>query len=241
MRNYKHTFFLFLLLQCSSLYIGAQIKIGGGSPTVHPAAILQLESTDKGLLLPRLADTAAINLLQPPNGTCIFLNTDSSLRIRRNNSWKKLAIENETRLITQTDYNNSSNNVANATAVPDLSFTAEAGKEYKIDAWLLVQTANVNNGLRIALSGPAAGMQFAAIEIMVPSTQTAQLVANFNTCNTYIQGTRLPAAAQVFLARINGLVKMGASSGQLGIKFYSEANAIAVSIKAGSTLEYKVL
>jgi hypothetical protein len=69
----------------------AQLKIGDNPTSIQKSSILELESTRQGLLLPRLSDTAAINLLTPPNGMIIYLTADQSLRIRSNGSWKKLA------------------------------------------------------------------------------------------------------------------------------------------------------
>lgn len=69
----------------------AQLKIGDNSTTIQKSSILELESTKQGLLLPRLADTAAINALNPPNGMIIYLSADNSLRIRSEGAWKKLA------------------------------------------------------------------------------------------------------------------------------------------------------
>lgn len=69
----------------------AQLKIGDNPTSIQKSSILELESSRQGLLLPRLADTAAINLLTPPDGMIIFLNSDKSLRLRSNGSWKKIA------------------------------------------------------------------------------------------------------------------------------------------------------
>ncbi len=69
----------------------AQLKVGDNPTSIQKSSILELESTRQGLLLPRLADTAAINLLSPPDGMIIYLNADNSLRLRSNGSWKKIA------------------------------------------------------------------------------------------------------------------------------------------------------
>lgn len=69
----------------------AQLKIGDNPTSIQKSSILELESTRQGLLLPRLADTVAINALNPPNGMIIYLNADNSLRLRSNGSWKKIA------------------------------------------------------------------------------------------------------------------------------------------------------
>ena len=82
---------LLLALAGFSTLAHAQLKIGDNPTSIQKSSILELESTRQGLLLPRLSDTAAINLLTPPNGMIIFLNTDQSLRLRSNGSWVKIA------------------------------------------------------------------------------------------------------------------------------------------------------
>lgn len=69
----------------------AQLKVGDNPTNIQKSSILELESSRQGLLLPRLADTVAINLLTPPDGMIIYLNSDKSLRLRSNGSWKKIA------------------------------------------------------------------------------------------------------------------------------------------------------
>jgi hypothetical protein len=69
----------------------AQLKIGDNPTSIQKSSILELESSRQGLLLPRLADTVAINALAPPDGMIIYLNSDKSLRLRSNGSWKKIA------------------------------------------------------------------------------------------------------------------------------------------------------
>jgi hypothetical protein len=75
----------------TGMLANAQLKVGDNPTSIQKSSILELESTRQGLLLPRLADTVAINALNPPDGMIIYLNADHSLRIRSNNSWKKLA------------------------------------------------------------------------------------------------------------------------------------------------------
>lgn len=82
---------LFVLFVAAGTASQAQLKVGANPSTMEKSSILELESTRQGLLLPRLTDTAAINALTPPDGMIIFLNTDKSLRLRSNGSWKKIA------------------------------------------------------------------------------------------------------------------------------------------------------
>src|SRR6476469_2704602 len=83
-------FVVLILASVSSVSYG-QLKIGDNPTSIQKSSILELESSRQGLLLPRLADTAAINLLTPPDGMIIFLNSDKSLRLRSNGQWKKIA------------------------------------------------------------------------------------------------------------------------------------------------------
>ncbi len=82
---------LSVFLLFSTLMTKAQLKIGDNPTNIQKSSVLELESTRQGLLLPRLADTVAINLLTPPDGMIIFLQSDKSLRLRSNGSWKKIA------------------------------------------------------------------------------------------------------------------------------------------------------
>lgn len=82
---------LVALLLGSTVMVNAQLKVGDNPTNIQKSSILELESTRQGLLLPRLADTTAINALTPPDGMIIYLNADNSLRLRSNGSWKKIA------------------------------------------------------------------------------------------------------------------------------------------------------
>ncbi len=86
----KGLLFLVVLLTIGVL-ANAQLKIGDNPTSIQKSSILELESSRQGLLLPRLADTAAINSLTPPDGMIIYLNADNSLRLRSNGVWKKIA------------------------------------------------------------------------------------------------------------------------------------------------------
>lgn len=82
---------LFILFLLTGFMASAQLKIGSNPTVIEKSSILELESSRQGLLLPRLADTTAINLLTPPDGMIIFLTTDQSLRVRSNSGWRRIA------------------------------------------------------------------------------------------------------------------------------------------------------
>ncbi len=70
----------------------AQVKIGTNPEQIQPSSILELESQTKGLLLPRLQDTVAINALNPADGMLIYLEKTpgNGLYVRRNGRWNFL-------------------------------------------------------------------------------------------------------------------------------------------------------
>ena len=67
-----------LLFFFSGSFIWGQVKIGDNVEVLNPAAILELEATDKGLLLPRLTNEQrdSIELNEASEGLLIF-NVDT--------------------------------------------------------------------------------------------------------------------------------------------------------------------
>ncbi|WP_225155078.1 hypothetical protein, partial [Bradyrhizobium sp. NBAIM08] len=64
--------FVFVLLLGTAIVANAQLKVGDNPTNIQKSSILELESSRQGLLLPRLADTVAINALTPPDGMIIY-------------------------------------------------------------------------------------------------------------------------------------------------------------------------
>ncbi len=72
--------------------IKAQVKVGDNVSNVNPNSVLELESTNKGLLLPRLT-TAQINAMtNVPKGMLLFNITDSALYVKRDSGWAILSM-----------------------------------------------------------------------------------------------------------------------------------------------------
>lgn len=68
----------------------AQVKIGTNGTVIAPSSLLELESANQGLLLPRMTDTVAINALNPPNGMLIYLTKAPAvgLYVRKVSGWE---------------------------------------------------------------------------------------------------------------------------------------------------------
>lgn len=83
------------LLLCMLLWMtimAASQSVGIGTSSPHPSAILELNSNNKGLLLPRLTTSQINALASPANGLVVFNTDDTSLYIRRNSAFGKLAV-----------------------------------------------------------------------------------------------------------------------------------------------------
>jgi hypothetical protein len=79
-----------LLLLYIPIY-AQQLKLG--DPTTSPikAALLELNALNQGLLLPRITDSTLAPLNVSPDGMIIYYKPASSLLIRRNGAWSRLA------------------------------------------------------------------------------------------------------------------------------------------------------
>src|SRR5689334_17755313 len=71
-----------------------QLLLGKNPYALQKSAVLELNSDNQGLLFPRLADTASINLLSPPDGMVIFFTPSKQLMIRSNGYWQSLTPTN---------------------------------------------------------------------------------------------------------------------------------------------------
>ncbi len=69
----KKTAYLIILLCCSYYYSAAQVGIGTTTPDA--SSILDVESTDKGILIPRLTTVQINAISNPANGLMVY-NTD---------------------------------------------------------------------------------------------------------------------------------------------------------------------
>jgi hypothetical protein len=77
---------LFIFLD--KMAISQQLRLGDNPYSVEKSAVLDLVSTNQGLLLPRITDTTLINALNPPNGMIIYYAPGNKLLVRTNGNWQ---------------------------------------------------------------------------------------------------------------------------------------------------------
>ncbi len=113
-------FLLLPILFCSYSTTIAQVKIGNNPSIINNNSLLELESTNKGLLLPRLTNAQMTGMVNPPAGMFVFNTTDSSLYIRRISGWNIVAagLPSSWNLNGNDIYNGNSGNVGIGTSTP---------------------------------------------------------------------------------------------------------------------------
>lgn len=82
----------FLLLALPVITLAQNVGIGTTVP--HASAILELQSTSKGLLIPRMPDVQMRAIVAPAKGLLVFNSTDSSFYMRRDSGWVNINAAN---------------------------------------------------------------------------------------------------------------------------------------------------
>lgn len=81
-----------LLFVClCNMAFAQQLRLGNQPYAVEKSAVLELVSTNQGLLFPRIADTALINVMSPPDGMVVYFTVTKQLLIRANSHWQAIA------------------------------------------------------------------------------------------------------------------------------------------------------
>ena len=81
---------LFALLLFGSICALAQVGIGTSAP--HASAVLEVQSTQKGLLIPRMSSTDRNAITSPATGLLIFNSTTSSFQYYTGASWAEIGL-----------------------------------------------------------------------------------------------------------------------------------------------------
>ena len=92
-----------IIVLCSKAGLSQQLRLGNNPWTVEKSAVLELQSSNQGLLFTRIADTALINVMNPPDGMVVYFTPTKRLLLRANGYWQSLAST------TSIDTNNISN------------------------------------------------------------------------------------------------------------------------------------
>jgi len=107
-----------------------------------------------------------------------------------------------------------------------------ANERWSFTATIYYFAAATTTGLAVAVDGPASpAAAIYALDVAETATVRRMLVAS--ALSTNLQGTA-SLGATVLVATVTGTVEAGANGGTLTLKFRSEVNASAVTVKRGS-------
>jgi len=76
-----------LLMIFSSTALFAQVKVGENPTVIHSSAVFELESINKGFLLPRLTTVERNQITSPSQGLIIFNTNTKCIEYFDNNEW----------------------------------------------------------------------------------------------------------------------------------------------------------
>ena len=82
--------YLVVLLWLVATAAHAQLKIGAAPERIHPNSVLELESTDKALVLTRVTD-AQMQAMQPLQGALVYNTDHRCLYYFDSSQWKIIA------------------------------------------------------------------------------------------------------------------------------------------------------
>jgi len=82
---------ILILVLFSTEGFSQQLRLGNNPAASTKSAVLELQSTNQGLLFTRISDTALINPLNPPDGMVVYFTPAKRLLLRANGAWQSLA------------------------------------------------------------------------------------------------------------------------------------------------------
>jgi hypothetical protein len=113
---------IILLFICQTSF-SQQLRLGNNPYTVEKSAVLELQSTNQGLLFPRIADTLLINALLPPDGMVIFFTPTKHLLLRSSGFWNSVILQGGA-IASLNGLTNSSQTFATGTTGTDLNIVS---------------------------------------------------------------------------------------------------------------------
>jgi trimeric autotransporter adhesin len=187
----------------------AQVKIGGDLGSPHASAVLELESNNKGLLLPRLTTAQMQGITNAAKGLLVFNTTDSVFYMRLDTGWARLATGTNVWAVSGNHaYNSNSGNLGIGTNDP-------------VSKLHLVGNMQVDGNINMPNSTPTTGVIY---KEGIPFLHNAGLVVQ--------QNVYLGTGAGSF----NTLAKKNVAIGSYALANSDGADNIAIGFRAAYAL-----
>lgn len=101
-------------------------SVGIGTSTPHTSAVLEVQSTDKGMLIPRMTSMQRTSIATPAAGLLVFDNTTGTFWFYNGNAWKEISGNNSNPNWASSGshiYNSNPGNVGIGTSTPNYDLT----------------------------------------------------------------------------------------------------------------------
>jgi hypothetical protein len=241
-------FILIFISSCLLYSYSSAQNVGINTTGTTPAssAGLDVDFTDKGLLIPRVALTAknAAGPITSPTTSLLVYNTATAGTSPNNvnpgyyywngTSWDRLRTEINKKFLAS-DVSSSSTTLANVTG---LSFPITTGVNYRFKFFIVFTATNSNLGTRWTINGPTATtLRFYST---YPSSTTGGNVTYHQSAYDGAVITTNSATTTCNIAIIEGIVNCSSSASEVIVRFASEGASITA--KAGlSYVEWEIL
>ena len=155
---------LFLTIGLLAIKVSAQVKVGDNPTVVNSSAVFEMESTSKGLLLPRMTSAQRNAIVSPATGLVIYNTTKNCVEHYNGSAWY---------------------NACDRTTTPSNGGEISSGGTAVVSAW----SSNVGCRVGAGVNNSPAGVRRGAVnQTMVMGsapTATVTLVATVSTAGTY--------------------------------------------------------
>ena len=196
-------------------------SLGIGSSTPVASAILDIQSTTRGVIYPRLTAAQITAISSPALGLTVYNTDDSTYSFYNGSAWVNMPKGPRRALKTVTDTTTLTTLTKD---VSELSVWATAGKKYEVVVKLYVGCTG-SGGMRVGFGGPGDVAQVYGIwSGSGTSGATAQIVRSNSNINVLHAGAGSAAAfnrsnAATGMITFLGNITMGATSGFIKIQF----------------------
>jgi hypothetical protein len=216
MKNYITILFTFIFLNIFSQGVG--INTDGSNPDA--SSLLDVKSTSKGILIPRMTQSERSSISSPANGLLVFqTNGTSGFYFYDGSSWVRLATGTEATYTSGTGIGISSNVITNTS--PDQTVTLTSGGATTITGTypnFTISSTDDNSGGTVQSVSAGSGLNGGTI-----TTTGTISMPNVGTSGTYGSPTQVPVLTTDAQGRITdvtnttilGTVPGGTAGGDL--------------------------
>lgn len=239
MQTVKWIAAVILLVLLNNTANAQQLRLGNNPFGFEKSAVLELQSTNQGLLFPRIADTALINVLNPPDGMVIYHTSQKALLLRANGYWNRLTFNSSLRLSNLLDVS-----IASPSSGQILRYNGTAWVNFTPNYLTSVDTSNISNFYTKVRSLFSAGTGITLVNGQISSSiNTANFWAmNGNTVTSMkslgsIDNFSLPFITNnVERMRITNTGTVG-----IGTSTFDGTNPEKLLVDAGATSSFNVI